>query len=385
MNFPQALLGRKDKVCAYYDSKSNEYFFDRNREAFEGIVSFYQTLGEFHVPMFVNVDIFFEEIKFFQLDQYLSSECTCDQDLLTLALDEQYAKIKDIYNNASCKSEKNQVKKEIGILKKKYYTVKYFYDIEDDSEEETMPKNKYLRFIWLLFERPNSSWLGSIVAFICLITIIVSIITMCIETMWKTADDTNKSKNSPNVSAISTSGGGGSDEFTFFPDVRLKAFFIIEFICNSIFTLEILLRAVSAPNKIEFFKNFSNLIDLISIIPFWITLFLNNLNFFYSKLFYSINVISSNGKTKLKSNQYGLSFLKILRLTRIVRVFKLSRHIRTMKIMGEILKECAFEIVLLLTFLAINIVIFSSLIYYIELYAMEDKSPFISKFCVTNY
>jgi hypothetical protein len=49
-----------------------------------------------------------------------------------------------------------------------------------------------------------------------------------------------------------------------------------------------------------------------------------------------------------------------------------------MKIMGEILRECAFEIVLLLTFLAINIVIFSSLIYYIELYAMEDKSPFIS-------
>ena len=46
--------------------------------------------------------------------------------------------------------------------------------------------------------------------------------------------------------------------------------------------------------------------------------------------------------------------------------------------MGEILRECAFEIVLLLTFLAINIVIFSSLIYYIELYAMEDKSPFIS-------
>ena len=135
---------------------------------------------------------------------------------------------------------------------------------------------------------------------------------------------------------------------------------------------------MASPNKIQFFKSFSNLVDLISIITFWFTLFLNNLNYFYAKLLHSITLIS-NSKTKLKTNQYGLSFLKILRLTRILRVFKLSRHIRTMKIMGEILKECAFEIVLLLTFLAINIIIFSSLIYYIELYAMEDKSPFISK------
>lgn len=81
-----------------------------------------------------------------------------------------------------------------------------------------------------------------------------------------------------------------------------------------------------------------------------------------------------------QSNQYGLSVLRILRLTRVLRILKLSRHIRALNIMGKILYECIYEIVLLLTFLAINIVIFSSLMYYIELHALGEESPFLSNF-----
>lgn len=88
-------------------------------------------------------------------------------------------------------------------------------------------------------------------------------------------------------------------------------------------------------------------------------------------------IVSSNAKRQ--SNQYGLSVLRILRLTRVLRVLKLSRHIRVLNIMGRILYECVYEIVLLLTFLAINIIIFSSLIYYIELHALGEMSPFLSK------
>ena len=79
-----------------------------------------------------------------------------------------------------------------------------------------------------------------------------------------------------------------------------------------------------------------------------------------------------------KTNQYGLSVLRILRLTRVLRVLKLSRHIRTLNIMGKIFAQCIYEIILLLTFLTINIVIFSSLMYYIELQVLGEKSPFIS-------
>ena len=81
---------------------------------------------------------------------------------------------------------------------------------------------------------------------------------------------------------------------------------------------------------------------------------------------------------KRSHSQYGLSVLRILRLTRVLRVLKLSRHVRALQILGQILYECLYEIILLITFLAMNIVIFSSFMYFIELHALSDASPFLS-------
>jgi hypothetical protein len=193
--------------------------------------------------MFLPIEIYYEEIKFFKLDQYLTSESTYDHDLLNLALDEQYNIIKKKFNSTTNKSEKNEMKKEIGILKRRFASVNYYYDIDDDLAEKNLPVNKYLRFMWLLFEKPNSTWLGSIIAFICLITILVSIVSMCIETMWKTNDPIEERlRQSANNSSTASPLLHNHDEFTFFPDVRLKVFYIIEFICNTIFTLEISIR-----------------------------------------------------------------------------------------------------------------------------------------------
>ena len=91
----------------------------------------------------------------------------------------------------------------------------------------------------------------------------------------------------------------------------------------------------------------------------------------------SLAMIAST-TTKRPLNQYGLSVLRILRLTRVLRVLKLSRHVRALHIIGKILYECMYEIILLLTFLAMNIVIFSSFMYFIELQALGDASPFLS-------
>ena len=254
-NFSNTLLGNGAERAEYYDSKRDEYFFDRNREAFEGIAQFYQTYGEFHVPHFLPAEIFYEEIKFFGLDQYLSSECDCDIELLTLAVEERYAKIKAKYEMACSKAEKKSTKKEITDLKKKFSTVNYFYDIEDDPDESTLPANKYQRFMWLLFEKPNSTWLGSVIAFICLSTIVVSIFSMCMETAWRSdardQDDIFTRKKNSSDLLIQFS---DKEEFSFFPDVRLKAFYIIEFICNTIFTLEIIIRTLASPSKVDFFK-----------------------------------------------------------------------------------------------------------------------------------
>lgn len=58
-------------------------------------------------------------------------------------------------------------------------------DGEDDEElAKKAPKNRAQRFLWLLLERPNRSLLGRIIAFICLITVILSVTIMCLETVF---------------------------------------------------------------------------------------------------------------------------------------------------------------------------------------------------------
>ena len=378
--YPDTLLGSKELRLQFYDKFTNEYFFDRSREAFEGIVFFYQSNGRFEIPSFVPDDVFYEEIKFFHLTKYLGSDCKCNESLLVIALNDTQYEIKKklkllLINESSNITSINLLKLEKNRLRTRFYTLNHFLDPED--EDIQMHKNRVLQKIWLILDRPSSTIAGRIVAFICLISVIVSVIVMCLETMI----DSNLKSSSSSSGSIKTDNIYYDNYETIkliddaasnYSSERRREFFIIEYICNSMFTVEIFLRIISSPDKAKYFKNFTNVIDIVAVVPFWSTILVNNLFVVYSKL--SGDATGS----KKQSNQYGLSVLRILRLTRVLRVLKLSRHIRALNIMGKILYECLYEIILLLTFLGINIVIFSSLMYYIELHALGSASPFIS-------
>ncbi|KAF3856649.1 hypothetical protein F7725_017372 [Dissostichus mawsoni] len=45
-NFPETLLGDPMKRIRYFDPMKNEYFFDRNRPSFDGVLYYYQSGGE---------------------------------------------------------------------------------------------------------------------------------------------------------------------------------------------------------------------------------------------------------------------------------------------------------------------------------------------------
>ena len=67
-NFPETLLGNSVKRQRHFDSKNNEYFFERHRQSFESILFYYQSDGRFlSRPINVSPEIFFDEIIFFQL------------------------------------------------------------------------------------------------------------------------------------------------------------------------------------------------------------------------------------------------------------------------------------------------------------------------------
>ena len=48
--------------------ETKEYFFDRNRSAFEPILYYYQSEGLICLPATVNPDVFVEELRFFKID-----------------------------------------------------------------------------------------------------------------------------------------------------------------------------------------------------------------------------------------------------------------------------------------------------------------------------
>ena len=67
--FPDTLLGDPDRRGEY--EENGVICFDRNRNAFESILLFYQSNGRFvWKPRFIDNDIFIEEMIFFGLDRY---------------------------------------------------------------------------------------------------------------------------------------------------------------------------------------------------------------------------------------------------------------------------------------------------------------------------
>lgn len=117
-------------------------------------------------------------------------------------------------------------------------------------------------------------------------------------------------------------------------------FFILETICIIWFVNELALRFYAAPDKLKFVKQTGNLIDFFSIIPYFMQLF---------------------------EMSDKLSVLRTIRLVRVFRIFKLARHFQGLKILAHTLQASAKELSLLVFFLIIGVVLFSSTVYFLEL------------------
>ncbi len=125
--------------------------------------------------------------------------------------------------------------------------------------------------------------------------------------------------------------------------------FIIEAVCVSWFTFEYIIRVYAAPNKCKFFKSILNTIDIISIVPFYISIILESLHTGH------LDNIKPVRKT-----------VQIFRVLRVMRILKLARHSTGLQALGYTLKRSYKELSMLLMFLAVSILLFSSLAYFAE-------------------
>ncbi|XP_056137735.1 potassium voltage-gated channel subfamily A member 6a [Lampris incognitus] len=298
--FPSTLLGDPRKRMRFFDPLRNEYFFDRNRPSFDAILYYYQSGGRLRRPVSVPVDIFLEEIKFYELED----------------------EVVEVY------------KDDEGLLR---------------EEERPLPHNEFQRQIWLLFEYPESSGPARIIAIVSVVVILISIIIFCLETL----PEFREVQAADLPDQVNGSAAGKR------PNPFTDPFFMVETLCIVWFSFEFLMRFLSCPSKPAFFKNIMNLIDVVAIAPYFITL--------------GLDLADHQGS----SQQAGsLAILRVIRLVRVFRIFKLSRHSKGLQILGQTLHASLRELGLLIFFLLIGVVLFSSSVYFAE--AEDPDSGFTS-------
>uniref|UniRef100_A0A4W3GBN6 Potassium voltage-gated channel subfamily A member 3 n=1 Tax=Callorhinchus milii TaxID=7868 RepID=A0A4W3GBN6_CALMI len=126
-------------------------------------------------------------------------------------------------------------------------------------------------------------------------------------------------------------------------------FFVVETLCIIWFSFELLVRFFTCPSKASFAKNIMNIIDIVAIIPYFITLGTE------------LAERQGNGQQAM-----SLAILRVIRLVRVFRIFKLSRHSKGLQILGQTLKASMRELGLLIFFLFIGVILFSSAVYFAE-------------------
>lgn len=309
--FPDTLLGHPLKRMDYFDPMRNEYFFDRNRPSFDGILYYYQSGGKIRRPANVPLDVFADEILFYELGSDAMEQFREDEGF-----------IKDVMI--------------------------------------PLPDNDVYKQFWLLFEYPESSNAARGVALVSVLVIVISIIIFCMETLPEFRDDTDTVVHTTTQTLNQSRLYASVTPYGVNPTTIYDPFFIIETSCIAWFFFELCVRFVVCPSKPEFFHNLMNMIDIISIVPYFVT------------------VVTEMLTTPQESSgqNMSLAILRIIRLVRVFRIFKLSRHSKGLQILGQTLKASMRELGLLIFFLFIGVILFSSAIYFAEV--DEPNTQFVS-------
>ena len=268
--YPDTLLGNTSQRLKYYNTNSNEYVFDRDREAFNYILFYYQSNGILSRPLFVGEDDFNAELEFF------------------------------------------------GLIKKAEVEVK-----KENPRE--INKTKWKDRIWVFLEFPEKDRLSTVWAHIAFVVILASVATLCVETSFSKSQPTLYRKDS--------------------------VWFALEVGFATWFTVEYLLRLISAPNKRKYLLTLLALIDVSAVLPFYITLIF----------------------IQWSSTVHSLAVIRVLRLFQIVRIAKLTRYSAGLQILGKSLLFCREQLMSLLTFFLIGTIFSSSLVYMFEVDVNETQ------------
>lgn len=286
--YPDTLLGNHKVRQDYYNMKSGELFFDRHSEAFECILYFYQSEGDIYAPYEISLEHFIGELVFFRMGESVIERLELDT----------------------------------GV--REPFTIPIY------------PKLYPLKMTWKILEYPSTSRVGKIIAYSTVVVILISILMFVLETLPKfTRRFIHVNCNNATFKEICRESGG-------YIVLQSKHDWWMNCVNTGViiwFTSECLLRFLSCPHKLRFFLQIGNIIDLLSIFPYYVGLIFHNLD---------------------------RKVLGIIRVFRVIRVLKLSRYSRGLQVLGKTMVAAYEELAMLAFCLIVFVLISSSVMFYLE-------------------
>ncbi|XP_070768605.1 potassium voltage-gated channel subfamily V member 1 [Enoplosus armatus] len=281
------------ELCDDADFLENEFFFDRNSQTFQYVMNYYRT-GHLHVREELCEISFLQEIEYWGIDELRINPC-CR---------ERYYRRKE---------------------QKETLDVQREFEAEDDDEDFVGAACPDLRrHLWDLLEKPESSRAARTFGSLSVFFVVVSVVNMVLISLDLEEDF--------GVSGVSAP----------------LLFDALEYVCVVWFTGELALRFLCVRDKCRFSRSIPNVIDLLAILPFYVTLTVESLH---------------GGSTELENMG---RVVQVLRLLRSLRMLKLGRHSTGLKSLGMTIAQCYEEVGLLLLFLGVGISIFATVVFTLE-------------------
>ncbi|KAG2465049.1 potassium voltage-gated channel subfamily S member 2-like [Polypterus senegalus] len=320
--FPETRLARllscqsKESIlelCDDYDDNEKEFYFDRNPTLFPYVLNFYNT-GRLHVMAELCIFSFSQEIEYWGINEFFIDSC-CSNIYHCRKIEPEHEDWDDRSEEGSTTSSFDEI---LG-----------FYN--DAAKFDMQPLGAIRRRIWLMLDNPGYSIPSRIFSVLSILVVLGSIATMCMNSMsdFLIYDSDGKSHEDPRFETVEHFGIGW-------------------------FTLELIARFIVAPDLIRFFEHPLNIIDLMSILPFYLTLI--------------INLVVESSPTLANLGRVA----QVLRLMRIFRILKLARHSTGLRSLGATLKNSYKEVGLLLLYLSVGVSFFSVVAYTIEKEENDD-------------
>ena len=215
----------------------------RHPRSFNTILNFYRT-GKLHLADEMCVLAFGYIININSLVIIINSCCNHSS---LLSEDLEYWMIDAVYMEFCC-SQKFFMKRD--ILQEEMEETAAKLEKDDEEDFGTGKFAKYQKMMWDVIEKPDTSRAAQVISILSTIFVSVSIVGMTISTLpaLQYQDKRGNTIDNPSLAMVET-------------------------ICIAWFTLEYFIRLAGAPEKWAFLKDGMNVVDVLAIMPFFVSLF----------------------------------------------------------------------------------------------------------------